>query len=823
MKTQTFFLEEWLRSNSGTNNITTKPSPSSSARAIIQAWAELRDSLQNQSFQSHHLQSLQTLLNSQTSLHVADPQAKLLLSILSSPNFTTPTQSHHLFLKLLYIWLKKSSKPFVSLVESAVSVVSSLLSIQFDAENGHLVVSHGVLLLGAISSIPNLSESSKRVCLELLCRLMEGQKQLIRASEELVPEVLAGIGYALSSSGVVYFHRILSSLFEIWSKESGLCGRLAHGLMILHLFEWVFSGFVGSRSVEKIECVCQEILGIYRLNNVPFAVVMAAAGALRALNKMGFNSSRVGINAQLKSSLEECIESVARDFISTTRNFGDISENREDRVVLQCISMGATRSGLASYRGPLLLCLACALLVEVFPLRSFYRRIAEYPHGNFASLGIDEVKEHTDSILFKEAGAITRMLCNQYISADGENKMVVENLIWGYCQDLYSGHQQVAMVLQGGRKVLLDELEKIAEACFLMIVIFASVVTKHRLNSEISSENKLEISVKILISFSCIEYFRRVRLPEYTDTIRGVVVSVQENESSCIAFIKSLPLYSDLTKNPELLSYGKAEYIWSKNDVQTARVLFYLRVIPTCIERIPSPIYSELVAPTMFLYVGHPNGKVARASHSVFMAFVASGKDPSTDDRVLLKEQLVFYYMQRSLEGYPGTTPFEGMASGVVSLVRHLPAGSPAIYYGISSLVEHTSSLCSKAAVRDADMWKSWQGDSEPCKKLVELLLRLLSLVDIQVLPHLMKLLAQFIVHLPKDGQNMVLGEIHSLVAESDDVTRKPALVSWLQSLSFLCSKTPNSNLAKVGKKNGDDASAESTSNLTLNNINARL
>ncbi|PIA49835.1 hypothetical protein AQUCO_01300523v1 [Aquilegia coerulea] len=600
MKTQTFFLEEWLRSNI-TTTTTNKPSPSSSARAIIQAWAELRDSLQNQSFQPHHFQSLQTLLNSQTSLHVADPQAKLLLSILSSPNFITPIQSHHLFLKLLYIWLRKSSKPFVSLVELTVSVVSGILSSQFDVENGYLVLSYGVLLLGGISSIPNLSESFKRICLELLCKLMEQQKQLISSSEELIPEVLAGIGYALSSSDVVYFRRILCSLFEIWSKGSGLSGRLVHGLMILHLFEWVLSGFVGSRSVEKIESVCQEILGIYRLNNIPFAVVMAAAGVLRALNKIGLNSSRVGISAQVKISLEECIESVARDLISTTQHFSNFSEDRKDRVVLQCISMGVTRSGLTSYRGPLFLCFACALLVEIFPLRSFYTRIVEYPHGNFTSLG-HEVKEHTDSILFKEAGAVTRMLCNLYISADEENKTVVENLIWGYCQDLYCGHQQVAMVLQGGRKVVLDELEKIAEACFLMIVIFASVVTKHRLNSEISSEIKLEISVRILISFSCVEYFRRVRLPEYTDTIRGVVVSVQENESSCVSFIKSLPSYSDLTKNPEPLSYGKPEYIWSKNDVQTARVLFYLRVIPTCIERVSSSIYRELVAPTMFLY-----------------------------------------------------------------------------------------------------------------------------------------------------------------------------------------------------------------------------
>lgn len=44
------------------------------------------------------------------------------------------------------------------------------------------------------------------------------------------------------------------------------------------------------------------------------------------------------------------------------------------------------------------------------------------------------------------------------------------------------------------------------------------------------------------------------------------------------------------------------EYVWTKDEVQTARVLFYLRVIPTCIARLPSPVFGDVVAPTMFLY-----------------------------------------------------------------------------------------------------------------------------------------------------------------------------------------------------------------------------
>lgn len=52
----------------------------------------------------------------------------------------------------------------------------------------------------------------------------------------------------------------------------------------------------------------------------------------------------------------------------------------------------------------------------------------------------------------------------------------------------------------------------------------------------------------------------------------------------------------------------------------------------------------------MARYIGHPNRKVARASHTLLVAFLSSAKDSEEDERNQLKEHLVFYYMQRSLE-----------------------------------------------------------------------------------------------------------------------------------------------------------------------------
>lgn len=819
----TLFLEQWLRTNSGVINHTVSGhSSSSSARAIIQAWSELRDSLQNQTFRPHILQSLKTLLNSQASLHVADPQAKLLLSVLSSQGFDLPSESYPILLRLLYIWIRKSVRPSSELVDSAVGVISRVFATEFGLKKSPSFFAEGLLILGAISFVPVVSESSKIVCLELLCRLLEEDYQLVRSCEEIIPDVLAGIGYALSSSLDVHFGTVLDFLLGIWGKGDGPSITVPSALMILHLIEWVVSGYIKSRYFKKIEAFSQGTFGTLKANYVPFALVMVAAGVLRA-SRHAANVQGLEIISTLRISAENQIVLIAQNLISKTKGFVNLNNDPTDCLILQCMSLALARSGTVPFSAPVLFCLTSALLREIFPLRHLYMQILQFLHSSGSELGLNEIKKHLDSVLFKEAGAITSVFCSQYVSADEESKSLVESLMWGYCQEVYSGHRQVALLLRERKDEVLADLEKIAESAFLMVVVFALAVTKHRLNSNFSQELQREKSVQILVSFSCLEYFRRIRLPEYMDTIRRVVACVQENESACISFMESMPTYVDLTTWQDFPSKKKMEDVWCKDEVQTARSLFYVRVIPTFIERLPAAVFRRVVAPTMFLYMGHPNGKVARASHSMFVAFVSSGKDLE-DERVLLKEQLVFYYMQRSLEGYPGITPFEGMASGVAALVRHLPAGSPATFYCIHCLVDKANKLCSDASTLKADEWKNWQGGPEPCKKILELLLRLISLVDIQVLPALMKSVAQLIVQLPKTGQNMVLNELYAQVAESDDVTRKPTLVSWLQSLSYLCSQAKSEVVTSRGSERKENsASPGTTEPLNWDRPNARL
>ncbi|KAL5664370.1 hypothetical protein ACJX0J_024478, partial [Zea mays] len=141
---------------------------------------------------------------------------------------------------------------------------------------------------------------------------------------------------------------------------------------------------------------------------------------------------------------------------------------------------------------------------------------------------------------------------------------------------------------------------------------------------------------------------------------------------------------------------------------------------------------EDKLASIMFLYLQHPNEKVTSASHSVMVSFLSSGSDADQDDRAALKERLAFYYIKRSLEAYPGLTPFDGLASGVAALVRHLPAGSAAILFCIHSLAVKAKDLCETANVQNKSLWRSWEESTDPCKKTLDLLLRLIFLVDIQ-------------------------------------------------------------------------------------------
>ncbi|XP_078442191.1 obscurin-like protein isoform X2 [Wolffia australiana] len=752
MQTQTVFLEDWLRRYSGAPAAAPPPrtgGASSARTTILQSWATLRDPSISPS-DDRRLAALQTLADSHPTLHVADPQAKLLLSLLSS----SPPPSLPFIFHLLSIWARKSTRPSPSLLQSALSSLSPLLVCSPDLP----FPSNGVLLLGALSSSSAMPDDSRRRCLLLLRQLLrEGLPLSAGLSDPLLPDVIAGVGYSAVASAPADLSDLTAALFGIWSSAAVPKPSLRHGLMILGLFEWLASGFIANGSVEKIESLPG---GITSGEEVPsFAAAMAAAGILRAFRR----STKLPLTQKLQAAAEDSIAAAgqwALPKIGALAIAGQEEEEEEEaRIVLQCMAVGLARCGPIRPRPVVVNCLCLAALHEVFPILSFLGRIAIA-----GELPLQEASAHVGGVLFKEGGAVSGILCRLYGAADPATQLAVEEKIWSYCHRFYCMLGSAVWRFKGGQ--LGGSLEEVAEAFFLLVVLFAAEATKKTLTLG-------STAVNVLTSFSCVEYLRRIRLTEYTDAVRRAVLAVQEDSVACASFVDSMPGYAELTRPPVDFPEGTS-YKWAEDEVQTARILFYLRVIPTCIGRIPGAMFGKILAPTIFLYLHHYQEKVAGSAHSVFAAFITSGMDSDENDPLSLKEKLVFYYVERSFEAYPGRTPFEGMASGVVALARHLPAGSPAMFYCIRSLVEKAAALCAKAMAEEDDLWKNWQDDAQPCRNLSDLLLRLINLVDIQ---------------LPREGQNLILGELHALVAGSDDVTRKPTLVSWVQSLSYLSSQ----------------------------------
>ncbi|CAO2041255.1 unnamed protein product [Urochloa humidicola] len=780
------------------------PPPPPPPATILSAWSRLRDG------GSSPADALETLHLHRRALRLSSAHVALLLPLLPlHPRLVAPllTASPHLLPASLPDSLPISPR---LLLLGARAFSKSANDLPSNSSFGNPASSSKNL--GGGESANGREDNDPVVAVS---RMLEDMEQGGRSIDDLDHLALAGIGYTLASADEVQFRRILVSLFRI----CGRIGNLAVGVRVLKLVEWLVIGFVELRKMRKVQ-VLFDMISPEKCEGedyVLFPVVMAACGGLRAL-RVASARYRLDFDPRLKEAPERTVRFAAEKVVLEGMPASD-----DQRILVQCIALGLTQCGQVKFHESLLQCVCMGLLKELLPLPDMLRMSVENAEGNSVEVVKAKVNQHLDSVLFKEAGPGTGVLCNQYSYAGDKAKNFVETCVWDYAHEIYC-HLRAALLLHRGKQDdLITAIDKIAEASFLMVVVFAAEVTKHRLNAKASEGFQPEVAARILVAFSCVEHLRRLRLPEYTEAVRRAVLVNQENAAGVALFIESMPTYAELTNQPDLPSLAGTRYIWHRDEVQTSRILFYLRVVPTCVGLIPAHMIRDKVASIMFLYLQHSNEKVTSASHSVMVSFLSSGNDTDQDDRTALKEQLIFYYIKRSLEAYPGVTPFDGLASGVAALVRHLPAGSPAIMFCIHSLVVKAKDLCDTAMVQDKSLWRSWEESTGPCKKMLDLLLRLIFLADIQSFPYLLKELAEFVTLLPKEGQDALLDDMHAHVADSDDVTRKPVLVSWLQSLSYISSQSSRSESRSKATTTTTGAASVASDELSLNRTMARL
>ena len=123
---------------------------------------------------------------------------------------------------------------------------------------------------------------------------------------------------------------------------------------------------------------------------------MVAVGVLRASRYAG-NGQGLEIVSTLRISAENRIVFIAQNLISKTKVFVNSDSDPTNSLLLQCMSLALARSGAVSFSATVLVCLASALLREIFPLRHLYMRILWFLLSSGSELGMDEIKKHLDS------------------------------------------------------------------------------------------------------------------------------------------------------------------------------------------------------------------------------------------------------------------------------------------------------------------------------------------------------------------------------------------------------------------------------------------
>nr|CAB3445390.1 unnamed protein product [Digitaria exilis] len=440
---------------------------------ILSAWSRLRDT-SSSSAPADTLAALETLHLHRRALRLSSAHVALLLPLLPlHPRLVAPllAASPHLLPASLPASLPTS--PRLLLLGARAFTRSAK-----DLPSGSSLGNSGSTAKNSSGVEPaNGHDDDDPVV--AVSRMLEDVELGGQRMDDLDHLALAGIGYVLASADEVQFRRILVSLLRICGK----IGNLDVGVRVLKLVEWLVVGFVESRKMRKVQ-VLFELISPEKCiaeNYVLFPVVMAACGGLRAL-RVASARYRLDFDPRLKEAPEHTIQFAAERAVFEARRSA-----ADQRVLVQCVALGLTQCGQVMFHESVLQCVCMGLLKELLPLPDMLRMSVESAEGNLVVV-VKVVNQHMNSVLFKEAGPVTGVLCNQYSYAGDKAKNFVETCVWEYAHEIYC-HLRAAVLLHRGKQDdLLTAIDKIAEASFLMVVVFAAEVAKHRLNPKTSEE-----------------------------------------------------------------------------------------------------------------------------------------------------------------------------------------------------------------------------------------------------------------------------------------------------------------------------------------------
>ncbi|KAH7352405.1 hypothetical protein KP509_19G043200 [Ceratopteris richardii] len=824
-------LEEWLeRAVFSSSTPRSFPSRSSSppAQRISVAWSQVRECARNGILLPQHTTALSLLQEHGRTIHISEPQARSLISILSSiSSYASSTddgiaQAIGSTALLLSIWVRRgftsvSKDNIKDVIEAIISNTIKALEI---STSSHYFINEAILLLGSMCVNSRVGEEHRQRCQALIAQEFVLQRKHIRGIK--CKEALAGVGYAMVSSTGPSLKSLVQGLLLLWMDvdaaldhqiEVNISSRpsIENGLLLLHLMEWYGSVALSrGKYASSLYTVVGEIGASVLSGKTPparYGALFTAAGLLRSFRiyrsaqRPGLDNlelNREEIMASLNHSIIRVIDATVShrvneiaaaveagsalllDITIAEKYFAD--SHLGDQGWLQCVAVALSRCSGVSPNVSVLVCLTTAFVEVVFPLKAFYNEmIAQISEGNG-----DRLTMHGKSILFHELGAILRVICEQYESANMKWQGWMECTFLWFSEFIYRNHRKYLLLLasrkQESASPLFDgdagSLKEILEAAIMSAVMFFSRASMKKTYSN-DAHAKGQFAAMVMQSLSCLEFIRQAQIPEYKDLVQRCVEWASRTETTSAMLVSMLPTFDEVIHSPGPLVPC---YSWKKDDVQDSRVLFGFRVLPSCLQTFPSTFFSSNVAPVMFLYMKHPKQPLVQASHSLLVYFLSVKACDSNRDSI--KEKLAIQFVQKTFEDDLGFSNYDSFVTVIGAVARHLPAGSSATKACITSLSRRASESFGSAITRGEE------DKLEAAKKLQTLLLHLILIVDVQVLPHLLQEVASLVLGQMSPHRIHALEEAFDVLAGSDDLTRKHILVPWLQSLSYLCSNS---------------------------------
>lgn len=855
-------LEDWLVVASGPSSSTVQPSAKQArghvpaAWQITEGWGKIRACVQQGLLDSSHAEALSLIDLHHKSVHVADPQVKLLLGLLTKVRCDSVELlglARASSARILGAWVRKtflntSAKPLKQAEELLITLLESVRNSLHELPLSDTYVNQAILLLGLVCTVPQISDDQRDACQSVITLELLARKHVIVQGELSV--VLAGVGYAMLMGHSSSISSVLSATLSLWNlnnEELNLGDAegppLRVSLMIFHLLEYQGMAIFSKKNISALSVLAAIVTDIAQKTSdtsppaTRCAAFMAAAGLRRGLTQSRTGSS----NSPAEQEMQRLILSLEMELIRTCENalrhlerlkmhsapgkiYWSFSEAAL-RHVHRCMALALARSRGLLCHPSFLQCLAITLLTDVLSLHDLYsaqiedlRRPLQDVHQSGSALGfaMERLESHVDSSLFHEVGAIARAMCEQYKPVTEEYHNRIELLVWQFTQDMFVGHR--TFTVQSGTGLSREgkeaiAVEKVLISSFMTVVVFFSRAIDTKPGTKAGNLMTAEKAARALNSLACVEFCRRVQMQEYGTLVERCVSYLSAHPAAARIFAGFLPPYNSIIHWPGCPELYNMAYDWSRDAVLTTHLSFYLRVFPSFLSNIPEITFSNDVAPVMFLYLQHPTVLVSNAAHALFVHFLGLESLGTSSDRtdaskselgqVSLREKLSVYYVERALETFPGVTPFDALVYGIAAISKTLPPGSPATLHCINLLVHKASTLkpmgtsvkdVKKGAEKDLDDL----GDAE---KLQLLLLHLIGRVDLQVLPELLRQTAHLILGLPPQARTVALENAFEVVAGSSDYTRKPIVIPWLQSVAYLVTHQPPQSAPQTSLK----------------------